>query len=217
MTKILMIDDHPTQIQGYKTILSYNKRNLQLEITEAYDCKSAYEIIEKTKDAYDLAFIDRSLPPYKEKKIYSGEDLAKLIKSRFPTTKIVILTSHSEAFLLYNIVKNIAPEGLLVKSDFSADELLVAFDKIMDGETYHTETVKEGMRDLLSKEEYLDSINRQIIILLSEGNKTKNLCEILNLSQSAIEKRKALIKDYLGIDKGTDLDIINEAKRKGFI
>lgn len=217
MTKILMIDDHPTQIQAYKTILSYNSRNLQMQITEAYDCKSAYEILEKTKGAFDLAFIDRSMPAYEEQNLKSGEDLAKLIKTQYPDIKIVILTSHAEAFLLYNIVKTIEPIGLLVKSDFTADELLIAFDKILDGETYHTETVRTSIRELLSKEDYLDSYNRQIIILLSQGIKTKNIPEHLNLSQSTVEKRKVQIKDYLCIEKGTDEDIVKEAKRLGFI
>jgi DNA-binding NarL/FixJ family response regulator len=87
----------------------------------------------------------------------------------------------------------------------------------MKGETYHSETVKESIRDLLSKEEYLDFYNRQIIMLLSQGIKTKNIPEHLNLSQSTVEKRKVQIKDYFCIEKGTDEDIVREAKRMGFI
>ena len=216
---ILMIDDHPSQIEGYKTILKYNNLGLIIETTAAFTSQQAYEIIIDLANAlrFDLVFLDRSLPPYLEKDIKTGEDLAILIQSFMPATKIVILTSHSEAFVLYNIVKRIEPAGLLVKSDFTAEELLSAFDEIIDGEIYYSETVKESIRELLSREEYLDSYNRQIITLLSQGIKTKNIPEHLNLSQSTIEKRKVQIKDYLCIDKGTDEDIVREARRLGFI
>ena len=121
---ILMIDDHPSMIEGYKSILSFNDLGLNFKVTPAYDCESAYSIINATESekAFDFAFVDLSLPTFLEKNIKSGEDLALLIKNKFPTCKIVILTSHAEAFILDNIQKNIEPIGILVKSDFTADE-----------------------------------------------------------------------------------------------
>ena len=73
------------------------------------------------------------------------------------------------------------------------------------------------MKELLSKKAYLDNFNRQIITLLAQGIKTKSLPNHKNLSISSIEKRKVQIKDYLSIEKGTDEDIIREAKRLGLI
>jgi len=213
-----MIDDHPTQIEGYKTILSYNTLGAEVVTTAAYDCESAYGIITTSRPGdFDMVFIDRSLPPFPQKNLKSGEDLALLVRQYWPDTKIVILTSHAEAFLLHNIVKKIHPQGLLVKSDFSADELIEAFGKIAGGATYYTQTVKEGMRELLSRDEFLDNHNRQIIILLSKGGRTASIAEELNLSKSSIEKRKMQIKDYLCIEKGTDEDIVRESRKLGFI
>jgi len=216
--KILIVDDHPSQIEGYKIILSYNHGGHIVKTTEAYNCKSAYEIIvSATESDFDIIFLDRSLPGFPEKKILNGEDLGMLVKRFLPNTKIVMLTSHSETFLLYNIIKKIEPAGLMVKSDFSAEELLIAFEKILSGETYYSESVATSIKELLSRENYLDAINRHIIILLSQGIKTKSIPEHLNLSQSSVEKRKAQIKDYLCIEKGTDEDIVKEARRLGFI
>ncbi len=219
VVSILIIDDHPSQIEGYKVILHYNKSGFEIHTTAVFNSQQAYDVNtnDKYSSSFDVCFLDRSLPIYPEKNIKSGEDLAVLLKKHMPKTKIVMLTSHSEAFVLYHIVKKLDPAGLLVKCDFTAEELLVAFDKIMKGETYHSETVKESIRDLLSKEEYLDCYNRQIIMLLSQGIKTKNIPEHLNLSQSTVEKRKVQIKDYFCIEKGTDEDIVREAKRMGFI
>ncbi|MGX7667365.1 response regulator [Flavobacterium pedocola] len=217
--KILFVDDHRTQILGYKTILTYNDQNLEIDSTECYNCKEAFELImERRNDTFfDLVFLDRSLPPYEEEGIHSGEDLALLIRKYFPETKIVILTSHAESFIIYDIIKKISPEGMLIKSDFSGEELLEAFDAVLRDEIHYSETVHRSVKELLTREDYLDSINRQIIRLISQGFKTKTIAGEVNLTESAVEKRKARIKDYLCIEKGNDEDIIREAKKLGFI
>lgn len=216
--RILMVDDHPTQLDGYKIILTYNNQGIDLDITTAYNCKSAFEIITDPDVApFDMFFLDVSLPGYPEQNLKSGEDLAYVIRQRSPQAKIVMLTSHSESFLIYNIVKKIEPNAFLVKSDFSGEDLLTAFDSVIQNQTYHSETVTASIQELLSREEYLDSYNRQIIILLAQGVKTKNLPEHLNLSMSAVEKRKSQIKDYFSIDKGSDEDIVRAARKRGFV
>ena len=214
-----MIDDHPSMIEGYKSILSFNDLGLRIITTPAYNCESAYNIIDKTSvsEAFDFAFVDLSLPPYLEKNIKSGEDLALLIKNKFPNCKIVILTSHAEAFILDAIQKNIAPNGLLVKSDFTADEFLLAFEKIYNNHFYTSRTVVENIAELHEKSAFLDENNRKLITLLAEGVKTKNLPQRMNLSISAIDKRKAQIKYFFKIEKGSDEDIIREAKKHGLI
>ena len=214
-----MIDDHPSMIEGYKSILSFNDLGLRITTTPAYNCESAYNIIDNTPafKAFDFAFVDLSLPPYLEKNIKSGEDLALLIKNKFPNCKIVILTSHAEAFILDAIQKNIAPNGLLVKSDFTADEFLLAFEKIYNNQFYTSRTVVENIAELHEKSSFLDENNRKLITLLAEGVKTKNLPQRMNLSISAIDKRKAQIKYFFKIEKGSDEDIIREAKKHGLI
>ena len=217
--KILMVDDHPSMIEGYKIILSYNNLGLDIETTAAYNCESAYKIItnQSNKIYFDLVFLDFSLPPYEEMHIKSGQDLAKLIKIHLPNTKIVMLTSHTEAILLYDIIRNVEPNGLLVKSDFSAEELLLAFDKIMNGEIYHSITVNHNLKEMFFQKKILDQPNRQIISLLAQGIKTKNLPNYLNISISAIEKRKVNIRCYFNLQKGSDEDIIREAKKLGLV
>ena len=214
-----MVDDHPSMIEGYKIILSYNDLGYEIETTSAFNCKDAYDIITHhgKKDYFDIVFLDYSLPPFEEKNIANGEDLALLVKKYSPSTKIVILTSHIETLILYNIIKKVDPNGLLVKSDFTADELLKAFELIINDEVYNSATVKSSLKELLSKDNYLDDFNRQMLTLLSQGIKTKNLPQYMNLSMSSIEKRKVQIKLYLSIEKGTDEDEIRGAKKPGLI
>ncbi|MBL7886288.1 MAG: response regulator transcription factor [Flavobacterium sp.] len=217
--KILMVDDHKTMLTGYKTILEFNDKNLEIEATFCHNCEEAYFIItnESNRNAFDMVFLDRSLPPFFEKKIKSGEDLALLAREHLANCKIIMLTSHAESFVIYDIIHKVRPSGLLIKSDFDGDVLLEAFDSVLNDETYYTETVKSSIKELLSREDYLDSINRQIITLLSQGFKNKTIANQLGLSDSAIEKRKSRIKDFFFIDKGTDEDLIVEARKLGFI
>ena len=212
--KILMADHHPSQIEGYKAILEYNKSGYEIEATTASTIEAAYKSITSGKQ-FDVVFLDHSLPPFAEKAINSGSDLAILVQNYMPKAKIVMITSYAEAFLLYHIVKKIHPSGLLVKSEFTRNDLLNAFDLIMKGKLYYSEIVKHRVKNLLSTENYLDSYNRHIITLLAQGVRTKNIPEILKLSQSAVEKRKAYIKEYFLIEKGNDEDVVREARRKG--
>lgn len=216
--KILMVDDHPSMLEGYKTILSYNPQGYVLSTTSVHSCKEAFEIItDKLKTNYfDVAFLDYSLPIYEEENINNGEDLAILLKKYSPHTKTAILTSHTESILLYDLILKIDPAGVLVKSDFNAEQLIYAFDTIVRGEKYYSKIVKQILDDVKYKNT-LDKINMQILKHINNGMKTKNLPALLDLSQSAIEKRKLTIKTFLEVPGGTDEDIIKSARKKGFI
>ena len=47
--KILIVDDHPFIIQGYKNAITrYSPDNYEFMISEAKDCESAYHLITNT-------------------------------------------------------------------------------------------------------------------------------------------------------------------------
>jgi len=213
---ILMIDDHPSQLEGYQSILE-SVAPKQLEVVRSHSFKEAFIAISTGMVSPDVVFLDMHMPPFPEENIFSGEDMAGYIKSAVPDSHLIVITAFSEIFLLYNLTKNVDPDGVMVKSDFHAWELREAFRMVLSGEKYYTTTVRNGIKELLTREKFLDSLNRQIIILLSQGIRTKDLPKHLNMSLSAIEKRKAQLKDYFCLDGGTDEHIVNEARKLGFI
>jgi two-component system, NarL family, response regulator NreC len=214
----LMIDDHPPIIEGYKAILSFNAFGYEFETVTAYHIKAAYDIITAIdKPDFDVIFVDITLPPLPEQNIESGVELIPLLKTYCPKAKIVVLTSHDESLLLYKIYKENNPEGILIKSDFMPEEFLTAFDTIVKGNYYYSPTVLKLQKSWSNEEKVLDGYNSQILLLLSQGIKTKNMPNILNLSISAIDKRKVILKNILGIDKGSDEDILREARKQGLI
>jgi DNA-binding NarL/FixJ family response regulator len=214
---VLMVDDHPPIIEGYKSILSLNNQGYKLITTTAYSCESAYNTITSANHSFDIVFLDVTLPPFKEKNIHSGEDLIPVVKKYHPKSKIIVLTSHSESIVLYKLMNEHNPQGFLIKSDFQSEEFITAFDTILKGGIYYSATVVFHQKNWEEKNKVMDNYNRQILLLLSQGVKTKSIPDLLNLSISAINKRKAILKQIFGIDKGTDEDILKEARKQGYL
>lgn len=218
-SNILLVDDHPAILNGYISVLGFNNKDIKFTPTFCYNCEEAYEAITKPEHAnfYDIIFLDRSLPAFHEKNIKSGEDLAILAKEHQSKAKVIMLTAHAETFIIYDIIHKTKPNGLIIKSDATGEILLDAFHDVIDGKTYYSTTVTESMKDLLVREDFLDSINRQIIVLLAQGFKNKTIALQLGLSDSTVEKRKSKIKDFFLTNKITDEELIIEAKKQGFI
>jgi DNA-binding NarL/FixJ family response regulator len=215
---ILIVDDHPFIIEAYKNAINkYSQQGTEFVITQANNCKSGYENIVDQPKPFDIAFFDISMPEYAEKGIYSGEDLAMLIKTEMPNCKVILLTMHTELLKINNIIKNINPSGLIIKNDLTFDELLFAFDKIIKNESYYSQTVIKLVGQAQYNNIELDAFDKQILFHLSKGVKTKDLPQYIPLSLSAVEKRKLNIREILEVKGGTDVDLINEAKNKGVI
>ena len=216
---ILIVDDHPFIIEAYKNaIKGYNaKGEYEFSITQAKDCKTGYEAITEAPESFGIAFFDLSMPVYEEKNIFSGEDLAQLIKKEMPDCKIILLTMHTELLKINTIIKNINPNGLVIKNDLTFDELLLAFDKILKDENYYSQTVVKLVSQIQYDNIEIDAFDKQILFHLSKGTKTKDIPQYVPLSLSAVEKRKLNLKDILEIKGESDIDLIREAKSKGMI
>jgi DNA-binding NarL/FixJ family response regulator len=216
--QILIVDDHPFIIEAYKNAINkYGQKGFDFVVTQANNCKSGYENIMDSAKKFDIAFFDISMPEYAEKGIYSGEDLAMLMKTEMPECKVILLTMHTELLKINNIIKNINPSGLIIKNDLTFDELLFAFDKIINDESYYSQTVIKLVGQAQYNNIELDVFDKQILFHLSKGVKTKDLPTYIPLSLSAIEKRKLNIREILEVAGGTDVDLIREAKNKGVI
>lgn len=214
---ILIVDDHPFIIEAYKNaIKGYATSEHTFSVTQANDCKSGYEMITDTStEPFDIAFFDISMPQYPEKNIYSGEDLAKLLKITTPNAKIILLTMHTELLKISSILKSINPNGLIIKNDLTFDELLIAFDKILSGENYYSQTVNQLIAQIQNDAMEVDLFDQQILYHLSKGTNATELLSFIPLTASAIEKRKFNLKKMLNLQGATDIELLKEARLKG--
>ena len=216
---ILIVDDHPFIIEGYKNAITrYNPKEFEFLISQAKDCESAYNIItDPDTTVFDIAFLDISMPPYEEKGIYNGEDLAKLISEYMPSCKIILLTMYTELLKIKTIIKTINPSGLVIKNDLTFDELIFAFDKVIKGKTYYSESVLKMLS--LSEEDTIeiDQFDKQILFHLSKGTKLNDIPQYIPISLGAIERRKINLKELLKVEEGSDIELVREAKNRGLL
>jgi DNA-binding NarL/FixJ family response regulator len=216
---IIIVDDHPFIIQGYKNAITrYNPDQFEFFIEQANDCKSAYDIITNPQTAaFDIAFLDISMPSYEEKGLHSGEDLAKLLMEFMPNCKIILLTMYTELLKIKNIIDTINPSGLVIKNDLTFDELLFGFDKVLKNEIYYSQSIQK-MIDLAQSETIeIDLFDKQILFHISKGTKTKDIPQYIPISLEAIEKRKLNLKKLLNIKDESDIELVREAKNKGLL
>lgn len=214
---ILIVDDHPFIIEGYKNAITrYSPDQYEFIISQAHDCKSGYELIEDEQSPeFDIAFLDISMPAYEEKDIFSGEDLAKLILKKIPTCKVVLLTMFTELLKIKTIIRTIKPNGLVIKNDLTFDELLFALDKVMKNDKYYSQSVQKILDQSPHNSIEIDEFDKQILFHLSKGTLIEDMPQYIPISLNAIEKRKLSLKELLKVKSGSDEELLKEAKSKG--
>lgn len=215
---ILIVDDHPFIIQGYKNAITrYKPEKFEFVIYEAKDCESGYHLITNTDSiVFDIVFFDISMPSYEEKNLYSGEDLAKLILEQMPNCKIILLTMFTEFLKIKTIISTINPNGLVIKNDLTFDELLFAFNKVIKNEFYYSKSVLE-MLESHENDIEIDLFDKQILFHLSKGTKASDIPQYIPISLKAIEARKLNLKALLKITSGSDIDLVREARKIGLL
>ncbi|MFV8371483.1 response regulator [Flavobacterium sp. LB2P74] len=216
---ILIVDDHPFIIEGYKNAITrYNPQEFEFLISQAKDCESAYNIITNPDTiAFDIAFLDISMPSYEEKGIYNGEDLARLISEYMPGCKIILLTMYTELLKIKTIIKTINPNGLVIKNDLTFDELLFAFDKVIKNEIYYSQSVLKMLAQSEEDSIEIDQFDKEILFHISKGTKLSDIPQYIPITLGAIERRKIKLKELLKIEEGSDIDLVKEAKNKGLL
>lgn len=216
---IILVDDHPMTVEGYCIALSVDSF-IQNEpnFTKAYNCEEAYNALLKaiySKQLFDIAIIDKSLPGFQEKSILSGSDFAVLLREKMPSCKIIMVTAHTEVIIIYDIAKKIRPEGFFIKNDITPEKLRQVVIDIMNDGQYQSAMVKSCINEIWKKELMVEDYNRQILLYLSKGFKTKELEAVINLATSTIQKR--IIRMKIAFEVTDDSSLVKEAIRLGFI
>ncbi len=215
---VLIVDDHPFILTGYKNAITrYIPEQYEFHIEAAKDCKTAYDIIANPEATlFDFAFLDISMPPYEEQGLYSGEDVAIFLNERMPKCRIIMLTMFTEILKIKNIITAINPHGLVIKNDLDFKELIFGFDKVVNDEIYYSESIQK-MMDLENIEiPEIDVIDKQILFHLSKGTPTRDFVNYIPLSAESIDIRKRTLKKLL-IDEGTDSELVRKAKNMGLL
>jgi DNA-binding NarL/FixJ family response regulator len=219
---VLIVDDHPIIADAYKSAFEFinaGNNNFEFNISIATNCDDAIEHLNKVAkaDGIDIVFLDISLPPSTDGKYLSGEDVGIKIRQVLPKCKIIVATTFNDNYRIQVILKNVNPDGFLIKNDINKDELVTSIQTILDNSPYYSKSVLELFRKQSSIDYKLDKIDRQLLYEMSIGTKMKDLPNIIPMSMAGLEKRKKQLKELFKVQDNDDRELILKAKEKGFI
>lgn len=219
---VLIAEDEPIIIELLKTIfkqLTDSSENYTFKLHPTRNCDSALEKIDKAANStfFNLALLDINLPSSKQRKILCGEDLGIELRNRFPEIKIIIYTANNDNYRLNNILHTVNPDGFLIKSDVDYQSLKEAICKVITNPPHYSHSILSLIRQHISSDFILDSIDRTLLYEISKGTRTKDLPNFVNLSKGGVELRKRRLKEIFNIDDKGDKKLIEIAKEKGYV
>ena len=211
--RIVLTDDHTILREGLRALLSADP-DFEI-IGEAGDGREAVRCVEKLGP--DLLLMDLSMPRM------SGMDAISEIKRRYPETKIIALTVHkTEEYLLSTLQAGV--DGYILK-DATHDELVMAIHNVMAGKRYLSPGISEkvikgyldGKEDRLAASSWqkLSQREREVLKLIAEGYKNKEIAEDLCISLKTVEKHRANLMKKLDLHNAAALTVY--AVEKGLV
>ena len=216
---ILIADDHQLTIDAYKTILSFSLQlGDNINFIEANSCEEAYLKINQCIDnnlRIDLAILDYSMPVYSEKNILNGADVCIYLQKQMPSCINMILTSIMENIILFEIILNVKPHGIVTKSDIDGNKFLEIIEIVLSGKKYRSDFVSMQIEEIWENKAFVNDLNRKILQYLSKGYKLKEIAQELDVSEITIKKRISKIRESLNLNE--DDNIFKEAKSRGYL
>lgn len=194
---VVIAEDYTILREGLRALLS-SSRDLEI-VGEAEDGRGAIQCAEKLKP--DVLLMDLSMPRM------NGMDAIREIKKFCPETKILALTVHkAEEYVLATLR---AGADAYVLKDATHAELTVAIKSVLAGKRYLSpgisEKVIEGYLEGRKKPTFrspwdtLTQRERQVLKLIAEGYKNKEIAEYLFLSVKTVETHRANLMRKLDV------------------
>jgi len=205
--RVLLADDHQIVRQGLRGILVAAGHEV---IGEASDGREALKLARTLNP--DIAVLDLSMP------LLNGLDAAREIRRLAPDIKIILLTMYTDKGYVLQALRAGA-RGYVLKTQ-AAEDLISAIREILRGETYLSPGVAASVVDavLESTNEAADPLTareRQILQLVAEGNTTKEIARLLNVSFKTAESHRNHIMKKLDIHEVAGL--VRYAIRQGLL
>lgn len=196
--RVLLVEDHRILREGLKAVLSSDP---EIEVVgEAEDGREAVRAAERLDP--DVVILDLTLPRT------SGLDAIREIRERRPRAKIVVLTAHKAEDLVLSALREGAHAYVLKEA--SLEELTAAVHRGRDGHRYLSPEVTgyvvarslgEGSAEApASAFETLTPREREILKLVAEGYRNREIAEYLCISLRTVETHRARLMKKLGVE-----------------
>jgi DNA-binding NarL/FixJ family response regulator len=211
-TRILLADDHAVVRRGLKLVLDAEP-DLEV-VAEANDGAEAVELA--LADDVHLAILDVTMPRL------TGIQAARELSQRKPELRTLILSMHDNERYFFEALRAGA-SGYVLKSVADRD-LVEACRATMRGEPFlYPAAVKALIRDHLDRakegeaipEDPLSPRESEIVKLIAEGQTSREIAELLVISEKTVERHRANILAKLGMRDRVDLT--RYAIRRGLV
>ena len=191
--RVLLADDHPTVLLGLRAYLSA-QRTIEV-VGEAGSGREAVELCRTLLP--DVAILDIGMPDM------NGIEAASAIGKEFPDTKVIILSMHDEKEYVRQFLRCGASAYVLKKSP--PGELLHAIESVVKSGAYFSPQIadmllKEHRTPVAVKPEpSLTGREEEVLKLVAKGKSTKQIADMLRISERTVSTYRQLLMDKLGI------------------
>jgi DNA-binding NarL/FixJ family response regulator len=195
--RVLLADDHALLLGAFEKLLS-GEYDI---VGQVSDGRALVDAADRLKP--DLIVLDISMP------FLNGLEAARQIKQKNRGAKLVFLTMNEDTDLAAEAFKAGASGYLLKRS--AASELLTALREVLQGRSYVTPLITEGLvgsllhgadrtpgRDLTPRQ-------REVLQLLAEGRSMKEVGSLLNLTPRTVAFHKYRMMEQLKVKSTAEL------------
>jgi DNA-binding NarL/FixJ family response regulator len=193
---IVLADDHVMFREGIRKIIERIE-----DVSVSGEVNDGLELLELLKSSCPhLVLLDISMPNLR------GLEAIREIKRTYPKVKVLVLTMHKKKEFIRQALRDGA-DGFLLKED-AGGELIRAVETIRQGRKYLSPLLSGVLASLaLEKEktEILTIREREVLKLLAEGKRTKEIAAVLYISPYTVRRHRANIMEKLNIKNLTDL------------
>ncbi len=207
--KVLIADDHGIVRSGLRLLL---ERQPDIEVIgEAADGAEARDVA--IRERPDLAILDVRMPKL------TGLQATREIKRQAPEVAVLILSMHDDERYLFEALKAGA-SGYVLKTQADTD-LLEAIAAVQRGEPFLTPAAQQTLiKEVLERgrddaDEDLTPREQEIVKLVAEAHTTRQIAEILHLSEKTVENHRGNAMRKLGMRDRVEL--VRYAIRRGLI
>jgi DNA-binding NarL/FixJ family response regulator len=215
--KILVVEDHALVREGL--VMTLKGLAQGGEVVGVGDAQAAIAILES--DDIDLMMLDLMLPGTR------GETLLPVVRRRFPTVPVVVLSALDDANTVAGVIKKGA-SGFISKAS-SSDDLLAALQKVLAGDIFVPPHLREAVNRKVAKitetggvahnasrsvaQRYaLTPAQERVLHHLGEGNTNRRIADLLGLTEGTVKIHVSAIIKALNVENRAEAALVISRK-----